>query len=375
MVKLKNENRIKVLMVGSSGKLAGIEIFERDLMLNSDENRFDFSLMLEDGIEAPGQSELIKHGVKILKYCSRKKNYSKYLADLKANYMKGSFDIVHINLVSSSSFELVKYACKFSNAKVVVHSHSSGYNKSFKTRVLHHIGKMILKHYDFEKIACSEDAGDYMFGNRSYKVFHNGVDFKKFGFSMTNRVAVRKGLNIRESTLVIGNVASFIPTKNHEFLIKLFSIINKHNKDTMLLLVGSGPELHRIKQLVLELGLGNRVVFLGDRTDVEKIYSALDVFVMPSISEGLSIAICEAQVNGLPCVTSNGVTKETDISGNVIFLDFENISEWVCAIGKCRRNENLVLNTSFDLRVATSAFYDYYTLLKEENDALKEEGQ
>ena len=127
----------------------------------------------------------------------------------------------------------------------------------------------------------------------------------------------------------------------------------------------------KVKQLVEDMGLKNSVLFLGSRPDTEKLYSAFDVYAMPSISEGLSIAICEAQANGLPCIASSGVTRETDISGNVHFLNIDSIEKWVEAIIKCNRSDEPKLSNSFDINIATSNIYNYYySILRNRNSRI-----
>ena len=358
--------KIKVLFVGLTGNLGGLEVFGRDLILNSDPKKFDFTIMLGGKVTTPFQEELVKHGVKIVRFGFRRDGYKKCLNDIRSIYENGYYDIVHINLMTYSPFELVKYACKYSSATVIVHSHNTKYKTGhFKARFMHSIGKRMIRSFKFNRIACGVDAGKYLFGGQPFEVFHNGIDFKKFKFSQKNRNEIREELGISKTDFVIGDVASFLPQKNQKFLIKSFVEIKKRKKNAKMILVGVGQELEKCKRLAKKLGVEKEILFLGNRNDIEEIYSALDVYVMPSTSEGLSIALCEAQINGLPCVTSCDVCRESDISGNVSFLKFDSVDSWVdkiLAVGKKRNNK--VKNISeFNIDVAVKKFYDYYESL------------
>ena len=358
--------KIKVLFIGMTNNLGGVEVFGRNLIMNSDHNKMQFTIMVGDNVTTPFQDELIAQGVNIVRFGFRKDGYRKCLEDIKKIYKENDYDIIHINLMTYSPFELIKYACKYSRGIVVVHSHNTGYrNKYYKARLMHFVGKKMLKGYCFEKIACGVEAGRYLFGNDDFKVLYNGVDFDKFRFSKKNRDTIRAELGIEGNCLVLGDVASFLPQKNQEFLIKVFSELKKKKKNSKLVLVGTGKNLTKCKRLASRLGLADDILFLGRRNDIEKIYSALDVYVMPSISEGLSIAICEAQVNGLPCITSCGVSRESNISGNVKFLGFHSTREWVDEImaSSVRRDRCNLVPEKYNIYASMEGFYKYYSSL------------
>ena len=153
--------------------------------------------------------------------------------------------------------------------------------------------------------------------------------------------------------------------KNHSFLIDLFKEYIKLNANSKLLLVGEGPKQEEIKNKIVDLDLTDKVFLLGKRLDVNKIYSALDIYIMPSISEGLSISICEAQVNGLKCYTSTGVDKASNITGNVEFISLtEGANKWVDIISKNDNSrDNLVLNKipdEFNSKKSYNKIYEFY---------------
>lgn len=357
---------IKILFEGLSNNLGGIETFIYNLIKNADKNKFEFSILLDENIVTPYQDEYQDNGIKIYRVTSRKKNYFKYLKELKKIYQDNQFDYIHINVMSYSLFERITYACKYSKAKVIVHSHNAGYkNGYYRTRILHQIGKLIVKPHRFLKIACGEEAGKFMFKPNEYKIFNNGIDLEKFQFSQKYRKEIREELNLQENTIAIGLVAAFLPVKNHIFLIDIFNEILKLNNNSKLILIGTGPTQEKIKQEVKKINLQNKILFLGKRMDVNKIYSGLDIYLMPSISEGLSISLVEAQVNGLKCYTSTGVDKNSNVTGNVDFISLKNTSkEWADRIINSNNNRDInaldKVPDEFNAKKSYEKLFNYY---------------
>ena len=357
--------KIKILITGISQNLGGIETFVYNLYKSLDKQKYEISFLVDKNLKVVYYDEYKKDGCKFFYTENRKKNYFKYLSGLKEIYTKNQFDIIHINVVSYSLFERILYACKYSNAKVIVHSHHAGYKEGYlKTRFNHIIGKNFVKNKKIYKIACGEKAGKYTFGNDKFIIVNNGIDFDKFAFSSKNRKDIRKEFGILDDTKLIGMVGTFSQIKNHTFLIEIFKEYNKANSNSKLLLVGEGPLKSNVEEKVKEYGLENSVIFAGRRDDVYKIYSALDLYIMPSIAEGLSIAICEAQINGLKCYTSTAVDKDSNISGNVQFLSLDKSAKyWAEQMIKGDERDENVLNKipdKFNLKKSCESICDCY---------------
>lgn len=322
-------NKIKVLYEGLSSNIGGIENYVYNLCKNMDMNLFDVSILLDYGVTFPFAGELEKIGCKFVYITNRKKSYKKYLSELRELYSHNDFDIIHINVMSYSIFERITYACKYSNAKVIVHSHSTGYNKGYyRTKILSFIGKLMTRKCDTINVACGKQAGEFMFGNKPFVVFNNGIDLDKFKFNNESRQQIRNELSIGEDDLVIGLVAAFFPVKNHDFLIDIFEEMIKKSNNLKLVLVGEGLLQDEIKRKVDSLGLSDKVFFLGKRLDTNRVYSAFDLYTMPSLNEGLSISLVEAQVNGLKCYTSTNVDQSSNITGNVEFLSLDQTAKY-----------------------------------------------
>ena len=164
-------------------------------------------------------------------------------------------------------------------------------------------------------------------------VVHNGIDFNRFLNINESKEEVRDSLNIPRDAYVIGHVGRFHPLKNHRFLIEVFRKTVEKKSNAILLLVGAGEELENIKRIIETYGLSKRVIILSNRTDVPRLMRAMDVFVFPSIAEGLGIVLIEAQICGLRSIVSTAVPKEAYVTELVIPMSLEDsIENWCNAI-------------------------------------------
>lgn len=336
-------NKIKILYIGLSPNLGGIETYLYNLYKNMDKSKFEVSFLVFKGKKVCFYDELKAEGVKFFEITHRNKNYRQFLKDLKEVYSNNQFDYIHQNLMNYSCFERITYAHKYSNAKIIIHSHTAGHGKAvgLKTRILHFIGRLKIKNIPILRVACSDAAGKMMFGKKKFKIFNNGIDVDKFRYDINNRTDIRKELNIDDKTFVLGLIGMFETVKNHKFLLNIFSEYIKNNKNSKLLLVGEGRLKKDIEELSKTLNIEKNVLFIGKRLDVWKVYSAMDVYVMPSLYEGISIALIEAQANGLKCYTSDGVDVKSDLTGNVRFLSLNHKpSEWASFIYNCDNNRD-----------------------------------
>lgn len=156
---------------------------------------------------------------------------------------------------------------------------------------------------------------------------YNGIDIEKYQ-GLQNKEQLRNEFGIPKDAFVLGHVGRFVPIKNHKFIIDVFNNIIKENSNSYLLLVGEGPEQTRIKQMCIELGINNNVIFVGTRMDVNNILQIMNAFIFPSINEGLGIALIEAQAAALRCVASDTIPKEAIVSSNAILLSLDDPEEW-----------------------------------------------
>lgn len=221
-----------------------------------------------------------------------------------------------------------------------------------------------------EKFACSVDAATYFGFNRrggAWRYVPNGVDVNRFAFDEEKRASARDELGLSDSTFLIGNIGRFSPQKNQTFLLRSFVKVAQRCPGAKLLLVGAGPLEGEIHAEVQKLGLTDRVIFLKNRSDTERLYAAMDVFAFPSIYEGLGIVLVEAQASGLPCVISERIPREAVYGENVETVALEKgMDAWADALLGCRgalRSESGADDTrvaGFDITDVATSLQEFY---------------
>jgi glycosyltransferase involved in cell wall biosynthesis len=229
--------------------------------------------------------------------------------------------VAHVHLNSCSSIEALEAAKKV-GMHCIAHSHSSNSNFNKLTKTLHTINKKRINKLADVRLACSDAAGHFIFGNSDFEIIKNGIDTEKFSFNRAYRDEIRREFDIGDR-FTLCHVGMFAPVKNHEFLIDIFASVVKKHPDSVLLLVGTGSETEKIREKVSGLGLSKKVIFAGRRTDVEKIMSAADAFVLPSHFEGLPLVLVEAQSSGLNCFVSDAVPEEAKLLDNFEFIPLD----------------------------------------------------
>lgn len=240
--------------------------------------------------------------------------------------------IIHGHLRSTAAIYL--NIAKQYGRITIAHSHSTSSRGNYLNKLVKCFMQFPIRHIADYFFACSNLAGIWLFGQKvcagsRFYILNNAIDSEKFIFSEEIRNKVRKEFNI-ENTFVIGHVGNFDCTKNHSFIIDIFEAISHKYKESSLVLIGGGsPELiKKIKKAACQKGLRESIRFLGIRNDVNELLNAFDVFLFPSIHEGLGIAAVEAQANGLKCVLSDRIPSEVKMSENLEFLSLKSSSDF-----------------------------------------------
>ena len=216
-------------------------------------------------------------------------------------------------------------AAKWGGAKVLaMRSCNALTNLSRKQKILDTVFRPILNCVANVKIAPSILAAEYTFGKKQVdagkvELLHNGVDTNVYCYDEAAREKIRNEFSL-DGKLVVGHVGRFSRQKNHAFLLEVFREIKKQQENAVLLLVGTGELEDKIRQQAKQLELEDAVVYAGVRSDVPRMLSAMDVFVVPSFYEGMPNTVIEAQATGLPCVIADTITKEANITGLVQYL-------------------------------------------------------
>ena len=296
-------------------------------------------------------------------------NFISFRKFIKGFFAEHSYEIVHSHFyqIDSIVFPIAK---KAGVMKCISHSHATKFS-DYKLRAI----RNRLMSLNIGKVAdiwaaCSDEAGETLFGKTYRKspkrlIVKNGIECKKYLFSQTMRENVRKDLEISEKEIAIGHVGSQKPPKNHIYLIDVFSEICRRADNYKLVLVGDGPLMNEMKAKVHALSLDGKVLFLGTRSDVPDLFNAFDIFVLPSLFEGLGIVAVEAQANGLDCILSTKVPKEADLTG-VTYLDIDVAPQvWADSIMQksCKRHSDFnekVVAAGYDIQQAATFLQDFY---------------
>ncbi len=314
------------------GKLwaGGVEmvVFNYYRAIDKNKVQFDFYYDADSTVKPP--QELIDMGARFIEI-SPYQNLLQYLKTLKKHFKNNNYKIVHSHINTLSVFPLyMAWRCAIPIR--IAHNHSVPGRENLKRTCLKHMLRIFSRVFSTDYFACSEKAGRWLFGNKSFDngkvtVIRNAVDFNRFRVTEEVLAPIRQKLDI-EGKFVVGHVGRFTFAKNHKFLIEIFKQIVEKRKDAVLMLVGNGELNEKIHSWVDEKKLKEQVVFVGQVSDPERYYRLADVMVVPSIFEGLSLTTIESQIAGVPVVVSKVVPEEAVISDGCIRLELSD-NKWV----------------------------------------------
>lgn len=326
---------IRVVHITGTLDMGGIENFLMNIYRNIDRNKVQFDFIVNDNQkEYIFENEIREMGGNIYKVPSIvKKGHFAYIKGLRKIFIENKYQIVHSHYNAITG--IILNEAKKSNIKNrIAHSHTAP-NKEFKYRGLSGLykiySKSLINKTSTLRFACSQKAGEWLYGvNNKFKVINNGINPQEYLFNIKKRSDMREKFNLKVNDIVIGHVGRFSREKNHSFLIDIFNELLKINKNYKLLLVGDGNIKEEIEKKVQELNIKENVKFLGIRKDVKDILQGLDIFILPSIFEGLPVTLVEAQGAGLKCFISDNLTREIDLEcGLIEFISLnKSAQEW-----------------------------------------------
>ena len=244
----------------------------------------------------------------------RKGDIRGYLACLYRVLGEG-FDVLHVNGNSGTMLIETVLAKLRGVKKVIVHTHSTVTSYPIANAVMKYPMMLLAG----ERLACSKMAGEWLYGKHPFTVLNNAIDLEQYRFDPRKREQYRLEFGVKDEELLIGHIGHFTPEKNHFFLLDIFKAYLSLNPKAKLLLIGDGPDRPQVTETARELGIGDKVIFTGRRGDAAAIYSAMDLFLLPSRWEGLSLVTVEAQVNGLSALVSDKVPLEAKCTDRVFF--------------------------------------------------------
>ena len=345
----------------------GLETMLMNYYRSIERNQIQFDFLVHRKERAVYDDEIEKLGGKIYRLSRLNPWNPQYIKELNEFFEEHKeYRIVHCHLDCMSSIPL-KVAKKAGVPIRIAHAHSSNQDKNIK-----YIPKLYFKKkipmVATQLFACSKSAGDWMFGQSDVQVLQNAIDAKQYDFNNKTRCKIRKQLGL-ENEYVLGHVGRFSSVKNHTFLIDVFERLKKTEANVKLLLVGDGEKYSEIEEKVKNKRLSEDVIFLGLRSDVNLIMQAMDVFLLPSLYEGLPVTMVEAQAAGLPCLISDRVPLECKITDLVyqVALD-ESLEIWIekiLDVKKIRRDStyDVIKEAGFDIYDNAKKLQEFYKKL------------
>lgn len=361
---------IRVLHVLGNLNRGGAETMIMNLYRNIDRSKVQFDFIIHTKEKCDYTEEVKALGGKIFsipKYTG--KNHRQYKKHWHEFFkMHQEYKIIHGHVRSTASIYL--NIAKRYGLTTIVHSHSTSSGKGLSALVKNLLQYRIrnISEYLF---ACSESAGIWLFGKKSCKrdnfyILKNAVDAKKYIYNERIRLEKRKEF-LLDGRFVVGHIGRFHESKNHNFLVDIFKSIYDQNKKAVLMLVGDGQLRQSIEKKVFELGLGDSVIFTGVRSNIPELLQVMDVFVFPSIYEGLPVTLIEAQASGLKCFVSDNITSEvnvTDLVKNISLKDTEEnwASQILSANNAYSRKDTSqeIIKSGYDIKDSSKWLENFY---------------
>jgi glycosyltransferase involved in cell wall biosynthesis len=318
---------IRVLHYGMSSNLGGIESFIINVYRNINRSKIQFDFLTFSS-NIVFSEEIERLGGKVYRLSSRKESFFNHSRQLKDFFIEHQeFNNVHVHLNTCSYIEPIIAAARSGKGNIIAHSHNQWSGKNARVKIFHEFNKPKVTKYSNHLFACSNIAGEYMFGddlvkNEKYKLVKNGIDSKLYKFNSLIRGEVRQQLNIKNK-FVIGHIGRLSYQKNHKFILDIFSNVYKMNKEAVLLLIGNGELEKEIKAKIKILGLEKSVIMLGVRNDIPNLLQAMDVFLFPSHFEGFGIAALESQAAGLKTIVSESLPEDIKVTDLLEVISLE----------------------------------------------------
>lgn len=359
----------KVLMIMNSLNCGGEENFVMNLYRCLDMDKLQVDFLTSDTNEIQFfENEITEKGGTIYKVPGKNKHPITTLLIIYQIIKREKYNVVHRHSDNSlMALDLCAAAIAGANVRIA-HSHTSDIS-STKMKILHYLFRPLLNFIATTKYACGVDAGKWLFGNHTFKVIKNGIHVKQFMYDCQMRVKMRERIRVSENTILLGHVGRFEGVKNHMFLVSVLEALSqKYTEDFRLILVGDGQLKERIKQIVYEKKLKDQVYFVDRCNNVNEWLQAIDLFVFPSLYEGLPLSLIEAQASGTRCLVSSSVTSQVKVTPLVEFMSLdegaerwgERIYEMSLEREKIQDAAKMVIESGYDIRQIATEFETIY---------------
>ena len=355
----------RLLCLLSNMNRGGAETFLMKVYRSLDRTRYqmDFCIIVEEKCDY--EDEILYLGGRIYRITPKSRDARAFRRELYTLIHDHRYRNVLKITSNAAGFWDLKIAKQAGAARTIARSSNSGDGDSRLQLAVHRISRLLWMKYADVKLAPSDLAAQYTFGKKALSrgdvhLLNNGLDLGVYHFSADAREQIRAQLGAGEKTAVLGHVGRFNTQKNHGFLLRVFAEYVKRHADALLVLVGVGDLEDALRQQVKELRLEEKVIFTGLRTDIPQLLSAFDVFVFPSLYEGMPNTIIEAQACSLPCVLSDTITRQADLCGRLRYLPLSEDSVWADAIGEALDGGRISADMSaYDIRTVSARFCSF----------------
>lgn len=361
---------IRILHVVGKMHYGGMETLIMNIYRNIDRQKvqFDFLVHYEEAGEYDEEIRNLGGKIYIMPKTSPK-NYFKYKKALHKFFLEHQeYKIIHGHL-QSTAFLYHKIAKQTGDRLCITHSHANGYSNNLKERVSYYTALLAQKVTDVF-FGCSMSACEAFFPkaikkDKKMTVIKNGIDTDKYIFNETVRRNIRENLRVQDK-LVFAHTGRLTEAKNHTFLLEIFSKIVEKRPESVLLLIGDGPLKEQLKVKVNQLSLNDKVLFLGSRGDVNQLLQGVDLFIMPSLFEGLGIALIEAQAAGIKCFASDTVPKDAKVTDLLEYISLNKSAEYWAekilevTVYERQNKKDDIISSGFDISETAKMLTEFY---------------
>jgi len=363
----------RILFISQYLNRNGTEAFMMNVFRGIDHNRFAIDFLLYSTGETDYSREVVAAGGRVWRVPSRKSSFLGWHRSLNRFFKEHAHEYAAIHFCGNSltSVAPLYYAYRYGVPVRIVHAHNSA-ARGLHNRLLHLMKREWAYQMATHHLACSSLAAQWFFGDKGGVVIKNGIDTAKFTYCEALRRTIREKSGIEASTTVVGHVGRFVPEKNHSFLLEVFATFCQITPDAKLCLVGNGPLQNETRAKAEALQIADKVLFLGERNDVEQLMMAMDIFLMPSFFEGLPFVLVEAQCAGLPCLISDIIHPEVCLTPGTQRIPLsDSADQWVEAMQQLLVNyprvhqEQSIIEAGYSMKETITQLEKIYNGAKE----------
>lgn len=363
--------KYRVLEIASMNHRAGIENFIMNVLRNIDHEKYQIDFLYTNNLVGPYDNEILSYGCNIYRIepigpsITMVKKHNNSLKELLLNINPNVVHI-HANTAVGCLDSIIAKVMKIN--KIIVHSHNSLCGGK-RSKLLHYFFKPMINYCATDKFGCSKSACRWMFYGKNNTVIKNGININNYKYNAKINAIIRKKYNL-VGDKVIGHVGRFTLQKNHDFIIDTFNIIHKRNKCTKLILVGDGETKLDIINKIKLLDLVDSVIIIDESDNINEIMQSFDLFILPSIWEGLGIVLIEAQAVGIPCIVSEAIVDEAKITNLIHTVSLSKGPEgWANKAFSLFNSDkkdykNELIEAGYDIKTTSNFLEDVYSWRK-----------